>query len=64
MLPSVAELLIHKSEEDFLNVLRTQVLMTKTVKSNKLKAYGPWFKGTNDSENQAQSAQEQLPQGG
>ena len=36
--------------------------MTKTVKSNKLKAYGPWFKGTNDSKNQAQSAQEQSPQ--
>ena len=38
--------------------------MTKTVKSNKLKAYGAWFKGTNDSKNQAQSAQEQSPQRG
>ena len=38
--------------------------MTKNIKSNKLKAYGPWFKVTNDSENQAQSAQEQSPQRG
>ena len=38
--------------------------MTKTIMSNKLKSYGPWFKGTNDSENQVQSAQEQSPQRG
>ena len=38
--------------------------MTKTKEYYKLNAYGPWFKGTNDSQNQAQSAQEQLPQGG
>ena len=36
--------------------------MTKTNESYKLKAYGPWFKGTTDSQNQAQSAQEQSPQ--
>ena len=38
--------------------------MTKTEESYKLKAYGPWFKGTNDSKNQAPSAQEQSPQRG
>ena len=38
--------------------------MTKTKESYKLKAYGPWIKGTTDLQNQAQSAQEQSPQRG